>query len=122
MIKIKHFMEAVEPDDGQRLWIEPGGLTKDLMEWCGVTHVASHLGPPRMLTQWFEEHPDGYEFFRGCFHQQLQQSGYRDSLQALACFARRENITLLHQGDFPDRNSATALYEFLSELESYWPA
>ncbi len=31
----------------------------------------------------------------------------------------RENIALLHQSDDPAHNSATALYEFLSELEAY---
>ena len=121
MFRIKHLMDSVDPDDGERLWVESIGLTKDLVDWCKVSHVTSHLGPPRMLAEWFDEHPDGYEFFRGCYHQQLQTSAYRDSLQAMACFARLHNITLLHQGDFPDRNTATALYEFLVELEAYCP-
>ena len=30
MIKIKHFMETREDDDGDRLWVESVGLTKDL--------------------------------------------------------------------------------------------
>jgi hypothetical protein len=33
MIKVKHFLLKVESDDGQRLWVEPFGLTKDLREW-----------------------------------------------------------------------------------------
>lgn len=121
MIKVKHFLDAIEPDDGERLWIEPIGLTLDLQEWCKVTHVASHLGPPRMLADWLNEHEDGYEFFRGCYHQQLQQSGYRESLQSLACFARQNTLTLLHHGDQPDKNSGTALREFLNELEAWCP-
>ena len=36
MIKVKHLLEAVEESDGQRLWVEPIGLTKDLREWCQV--------------------------------------------------------------------------------------
>ena len=45
MIKIKHFMDAREEDDGERLWVEPTGLTKDLVEWCAVDHLLPHLGP-----------------------------------------------------------------------------
>jgi hypothetical protein len=33
----------------------------------------------------------------------------------------RENVTLLHQGDDCEHNTATALHEFLSELEAYCP-
>jgi len=32
MIKVKHVLEAVEQGDGQRIWVEPIGLTKDLRE------------------------------------------------------------------------------------------
>jgi hypothetical protein len=31
----------------------------------------------------------------------------------------RETFTLLHQGDDPEHNSATALQEFLHELEAW---
>ena len=37
----------------------------------------------------------------------------------LATAALKEDLTLLHQGDDPNRNSATALYEFLTELQAY---
>ena len=121
MFRVKHVMDPIEPEDGERLWVESVGVTKDLAEWCGVAHVASHLGPPRVLADWFEEHPDGYDFFRGCYHQQLQTSAYRETMQSMACFARRYNVTLLHAGDHPERNAATALYEFLTELEAYCP-
>ena len=33
MIKIKHFMDAPEEDDGRRIWVEPFGLTADLAMW-----------------------------------------------------------------------------------------
>ena len=52
MIKLKHFMEPVEEDDGKRLWIEPINLTKDLVEWCRIDHVLPHLGPPVKLWEW----------------------------------------------------------------------
>ena len=55
MIRIKHVMDAVEKDDGQRIWVEPIGLTKDLREWCKVAHVLTHLGPPKALWDWFDE-------------------------------------------------------------------
>jgi uncharacterized protein YeaO (DUF488 family) len=38
---------------------------------------------------------------------------------ALATAALQENITLLHQGDDPNHNTATALHEYLSELQAY---
>ena len=121
MIKVKHFLDVIERDDGQRIWIEPMGLTRDLREWCKVDHVLPHLGPPRELWDWFDEHCDGYEHFRGCYHEALTRSRYRPALQQLACAAMRENITLLHGSEDRDHNSGSALHEFLSELEAYCP-
>jgi uncharacterized protein YeaO (DUF488 family) len=119
MIKIKHFMDGREEDDGERLWVEPTGLTKDLIEWCAVDHLLPHLGPPGELANWFEEHPDGYEFFRGKYHEHLNQGPYRKALWQLAKAGLNENFTLLHQGDSPEENTATALYEYLSELSAH---
>jgi len=119
MIKVKHFLQAVEQDDGQRLWVEPFGLTKDLREWCRVEHVLPHLGPPKALRDWFEEHPDGYDYFRARYHGYLAQSKYKPALRTLAQAGVRETFTLLHDGDDPDHNSAVALMEFLHELEAW---
>ena len=80
-----------------------------------------HLGPPIHLWTWFEQHPDGYEFFRGKYHEWLGHSEYRQALEKLAAAARTENFTLIHQGDDPQHNSATALYEFIVELQAYCP-
>jgi uncharacterized protein YeaO (DUF488 family) len=121
MIRIKHFLEPVEPCDGKRIWAEPIGLTKDLREWCEVAHVMPHLGPPVQLWEWFGEHPDGYEYFRGRYHECLSKGPYRAALQQLACAAMKETVTLVHQGDDREHNTATALQEFLSELEAYCP-
>jgi uncharacterized protein YeaO (DUF488 family) len=121
MIKIKHLMEGVEGDDGQRIWVEPIGLCKDLGEWCEVEHELCHVAPPTALWEWHQDHPDGYDYFRARYHEWLNRSPYRPALQALAGAARRENITFLHQGDDPEHNSATALYEYISELEAYCP-
>ena len=123
MIKVKHFLDPVEADDGQRIWVESIGLTADLMEMCQVGHVLSHLGPPRALWDWFAEHTDddGYESFRGEYHERLRHGPYRAALQQLACAGLRENFTLVHQGDDPTHNTAVALYEFLIELEAYCP-
>ena len=52
MIKIKHLLETVEPDDGKRIWVESIGLTRDLQEWCSVTHLLSNLGPPMTIWRW----------------------------------------------------------------------
>ena len=121
MIKVKHVLDKVEGDDGQRIWVEPISLTHDLREWCKVDHVLCHLGPPKDVWEWFEEHPEGYEYFRARYHESLQRGPYRAALQQLACAGMRENFTLVFQGDDPAHNSATALYEFLSELEAYCP-
>ena len=119
MIKVKHLMDAREAEDGERLWVEPIGLTKDLMEWCAVDHLLPHLGPPAELAEWFEEHPDGYDYFRGKYHEHLTQGGLRKSLWQLAKAGLDENFTLLHQGDAADENTATALYEYLTELSAH---
>jgi uncharacterized protein YeaO (DUF488 family) len=123
MLKVKHFMVAVEPDDGQRLWVEPIGLTRDLCEWCQVHGVLTRLGPPLELWMWFEAqgNPDAYPYFRGAYHDHLSNGRHRPTLQGLAWQARQTQITLLHQGDDPQHNTAAALYEFLSELQSYCP-
>jgi uncharacterized protein YeaO (DUF488 family) len=120
MIKVKHFLDNVESGDGKRLWIEPIGCTADLREWCSIDHMLTHLGPPMKLWQWYDEHPDGYDYFRGQYHEILKNGPYRDALQQLAKVAAQgETFTLLHQCDDPVHNSATALYEFIVELEAY---
>lgn len=121
MIKVKHLMEAVEDDDGQRLWVESVGLTKDLRAWCRVNHVLPHLGPSAQLADWFEAHPDGYDYFRGQYHEALAKSPYKVALQNLAKAAQKETFTLLHGGDDAQHNAATALHEFLSELAAWSP-
>lgn len=119
MIKIKHLLDAAETEDGERIWIEPIGLTKDLQEWCTVTHLLSTLGPPIKIWQWFQEHPEGYDYFRGKYHQFLSEASRRKALAHLAAAGKQEDFTLLHQGDDPAHNSATALYEYLTELQAY---
>jgi uncharacterized protein YeaO (DUF488 family) len=119
MIKVKHLMEAVEADDGQRLWVEAVGLTKDLREWCRVNHVLPHLGPSAQLADWFEQHPDGYDYFRAQYHEALAKSPYKVALHNLAKAAQRENFTLLHGGGDAQHNAAVALHEFLSELGAW---
>jgi len=121
MIKVKHVLEAVENDDGQRIWVEPIGLTKDLRQWCKVDHVLPHLGPPMEAWKTLEDHPDAFDYFRAKYHDMLKKSPYRAALQSLAVASRHETFTLLHQSDDPDRNSASALHQYLSELEAYCP-
>jgi uncharacterized protein YeaO (DUF488 family) len=119
MIKVKHLMDDIEADDGQRISVEPFGLTRDLREWCRVDHVLPHLGPSRELFEWLEEHPDGYDYFRGEYHELLTRSPYLPALRHLAASGQQENFTLLHQGNDPNENSAAALHEFLSELRAW---
>ena len=121
MIKVKHLLDTVEADDGQRLWVEPIGLTLDLREWCKVDHVLTHFGPAKELWYWFDEHPQAYDYFRGQFHEQLDNGSMRAKLLELTVAARHKNFTLLHQGDDREHNSAVALMEYLSELDAYVP-
>lgn len=118
MIKVKHLMDPRESDDGIRVWVEPVGLTRDLQEWCHVDQVLSHLGPSVQLWRWFATHPTGYPHFRGRYHEQLEHGPYASALRALARASASENLTLLHSGDDPSRNSASALHEYLGELEA----
>jgi uncharacterized protein YeaO (DUF488 family) len=121
MIKTKHFLERIEADDGPRLWVEPIGLTRDLQEWRLVDHVLPHLGPPCDAWDWFVGHPNDYETFRGRYHEWLTNSPYRFALERLACDSVQSNLTLLHAGNDPEHNCATALREFIVELEPYCP-
>ena len=119
MIYVKHLLDSVDQSDGQRMWVEPIGLTRDLREWCRVDHVLSHLGPPKSVWQILENHPDAYDFFRARYHEFLATSPYKPALQALAAAGLREDFTLVHQSDDPEHNSATALRDFITELEAY---
>jgi uncharacterized protein YeaO (DUF488 family) len=119
MIRIKHLLDPVEHADGQRIWVEPIGLTKDLSQWCAIHHVLTHLGPPMELWNWYEDHGDGYEYFRARYHEHLGKGPYRAALHALARAALNEDFTLVHQGEDLEHNTATALYEFLIELQAY---
>jgi uncharacterized protein YeaO (DUF488 family) len=119
MIRVKHVLDEYEQCDGERLWVEPIGLCKDLREWCHVDHVLPHLGPPINAWKVLEDHPDAYDFFRAQYHQALRKSKYRAALQSLACASKHEDFTLIHQSDDPDHNSASALAEYLNELEAY---
>jgi uncharacterized protein YeaO (DUF488 family) len=121
MFKVKNLFDAVEADDGQRLWVEPVSLTSDLREWCQVDHVLCHLGPTAKLSEWLEEHPDAYEQFRGVYHEALARSPFLLLLKRVAAAAQNENFTLLHQSADPAHNTAVALHEFLSELQAYVP-
>ena len=71
MITVKNLFDPVEESDGQRLWIESHGLTTDLQEWCRVDAVASQFGPPPKLAAWYDDHPQGYDHFRGKYHAAL---------------------------------------------------
>lgn len=121
MIKAKHFLDQIEADDGPRLWVESIGLTKDLQEWQSVDHVLTHMGPPRDLWTWFAAHPANYEDFRSRYHEWLSDSPYRSALQRLAWESMKTNFTLLHASDDPLHNCATALREFIAQLEAYYP-
>ncbi len=121
MIQVKHLLDTIEPDDGQRIWVEPIGLTLDLREWCRIDHMLNHLGPVPRLWQWFEHHPQGYDYFRARYHEALAESPYRTAMMELVTAARRNNFTLIHQSEDAEHNTATALHEFLSELEAYAP-
>ena len=121
MIKTKHFLDRIESDDGPRLWVEAIGLTRDLQQWRLVDHVMPHLGPPGDLWEWFAAHSDDYETFRGQYHEWLAKGHYGPALQRLACESLASNFTLLHAGDDPAHNCATALREFIAELEAYCP-
>jgi uncharacterized protein YeaO (DUF488 family) len=108
----------VEGDDGSRIWVEPLGLTRDLRQWCSVDSVLPVIGPPRVLWDWFEVNPLAYASFREFYHNHLDRSGLRPALQELAKLAVTGDLTLLHQGSHPARNTATALCNYLVELSA----
>jgi uncharacterized protein YeaO (DUF488 family) len=121
MILIEHLMDPAEPTDGTRLWIEPIPLTLDLRRWCRVDGEVPALAPERHVWQWLQSHPDGYEYFRAVYHSYLERNAMKTLALELAFAGMHINFTLPHQGDDPAQNSATALYEFLSELQAYSP-
>src|SRR5436853_5227867 len=116
MIKVKSLFDAVEKSDGQRLWVEPIGLTRDLRSWCSVDHILTHLGPSMQIWKILEEHPDAFDYFRSHYHDQLRGSPYKAALHALARAALQEDFTLVHASDDAEHNVAVALQQYLEEL------
>jgi uncharacterized protein YeaO (DUF488 family) len=119
MIRVKSLFDAIEEDDGVRLFVEPTGLTKDLIEWCSVHHVLNNIAPPKRLAQTLSRGPERYADFRGQYHEWLGASKFVPALDELARASRSENYTLLHTGDDAERNVATALAEFLTERQGW---
>ena len=63
--------------------------------------------------------PGGSDHSSVTNHGTLANSKYKPALRQLAQAGLRETFTLLHQGDDPEHNSATALQEFINELEAW---
>jgi uncharacterized protein YeaO (DUF488 family) len=124
MIKVKHFMDPVATDDGPRIWVEPIALCGDLRKWCGVDLVLSEIGPPPMLWEWFQEHQNGgaYVMFRRAYQTYLRTGPLRPALERLAAAGVSSYVTLLHQGDRRDCNTATALRDLLEEMNPCPPS
>lgn len=121
MVKVKHLMDRIEIGDGERVWVEPVGLAKDLRAWCAVDHVGTEFAPPLEFWERFEEHPEKYDEFRSAYHRGLAQHPDGARLLALAVFGSASNLTLLHQGEDRERNTAAALSEFLRSLVANCP-
>jgi len=119
MIRIKNLFEAPEATDNLRLWVGPVGLTRDLATWCRVDGWLREGSPSPELSEWFEEHPGGWQYFRGKHHEQLDRSNAAETLRALSRRAMKETVTLLHAESDPSENSAVSLYEYLVELQAY---
>jgi uncharacterized protein YeaO (DUF488 family) len=119
VIKVKSLFDKVEADDGVRLFVEPVGLTRDLIEWCEVHHALSNVAPPRKLAQFLDGRPERYATFRGQYHEWLAGSKFVPALNELANASLSENYTLLHTGDDAERNVATALAEYLTERQGW---
>jgi len=120
MIQVKHFMDQPQDADGIRIWVEPYHLVTELRELCKVEFCSAQMAPPLQLRRWFEVHPYEYEEFRGEYHEHLARCPYAQHLHRFALAAAGpENVTLLHDEDDPQHNSATALAEFLTELMAW---
>lgn len=119
MLQIKSLFDKPEPQDGLRLWVGPIGLTKDLAQWCNVDRWLKEGSPTAVLGQWFEEHPQGWDYFRGMHHEELNRNGYVRELRSLSLRSSKENVTLLYGETNPEQNSAVSLYEYLVELQAY---
>src|SRR5690349_10041821 len=113
MIKVKHLLDRIDHDDGVRLWVEPIGLTRDLRRWCEVDHVLPQLGPPLRAWEELQDHPERYERFAAEYRALLTNGPQGSAVAGLAAASAAHDLTLLHQGDDPYRNSAMVLFEFL---------
>ena len=104
MINDQALHRAREEDRRKPTALDPAGEPdQGLAGWRFVDHLPPHLGPPTELWEWFEEHPDGYEFFRGKYHEYLNPADCDARFGRWPRAGLNENFTLLHQGDTPAR-------------------
>ena len=92
MIKVKHFLDAVEQDDGQRLWVEPIGLCNDLREWWAA-EVRKDAAILKALQGLPEPLPSG-------------QSGIRELARLYGKFARKRTAPAKRSGTRPPPEAA----------------
>lgn len=118
MITIKHFMAPSSPADGPRIWVEPTDLTLDLRAWCDVHVLATDLGPPVVLAEWYDEQPGSgrFEFFRRAYRAWLLEGPHLPVLRTIAGLAADRSITLLHQCTDGEHNTASVLRDVLEEV------
>ena len=116
MIFVKHLFDVPQAQDGERIWIDSIGLTRDLIEWCQIAHVMTNLGPSKETAAWFEEHPAGFDFFEAEYLEELRSSPSIISMRGLAAASTNKSFTLVHHGHHPVENSATVLGTFLLDL------
>ena len=79
MIKVKHFMDEVESDDGKRMWVEPIGLTRDLLAAAdqmlvpALTNMkdSQFLGPFLLSEKLVKNLPSGVQSLEGAWIQRF---------------------------------------------------
>ena len=102
--------------DGQRILIDrlwPRGLSK---RDARVDFWAKSIAPSHELRRWYQHDPPKWEQFRRRYFAELDASP--DGVAELRARLRGKTATLVFASKEEQRNNATALREYLLDLES----
>lgn len=113
MIRLKRAYEEPAPKDGLRILVErlwPRGVSK---EQAAIDLWLRDLAPSTELRKWFHHAPEKWDEFRQRYWAELKEKG--DLLALLKHRTGEGPVTFVFAARDEQRNSATALKEYLEE-------
>lgn len=116
MINVKSIRMPPKPSDGKRYFIGrswPEGVTE---REAAIDGWLKELAPSQELLDWNQTHPLPWEEFESRYLVDLKPPSNKEQtalIQRLDQEAEQDTVTLLYEGDDPERNNATVVRRVL---------